>query len=78
MLAGLQSVDAVCIFDGDKATAFLKHAKPDIYVKGGDYTIESLDQNERSVVESVNAEIVIIKLVAEKSTTALIKKVKTI
>jgi rfaE bifunctional protein nucleotidyltransferase chain/domain len=74
VLAALQSVDAVCIFSEVSAADFLSAAKPDIYVKGGDYTVERLNQEERRLVEQGGGRIEIIPLVAGKSTTALLEK----
>jgi D-glycero-beta-D-manno-heptose 1-phosphate adenylyltransferase len=75
VLAALMSVDAVCIFSERTATRFLSVAKPDVYVKGGDYTLESLNQDERRTVEQAGGRIVIIPFVPGKSTTALLKKI---
>jgi rfaE bifunctional protein nucleotidyltransferase chain/domain len=75
VLAALESVDGVCIFAEKTATRFLLAAKPDIYVKGGDYTLDTLNQEERHVVESAGGKIVIIPFVPGKSTTALLEKI---
>ena len=75
VLAALQSVDGVCIFQEKRATRFLGHAQPDIYVKGGDYTLETLDQEERRTVEQAGGRIVIIPFVPGKSTTATLEKI---
>jgi rfaE bifunctional protein nucleotidyltransferase chain/domain len=75
VLAALQSVDGVCIFNERSATNFLKVAQPDIYVKGGDYTLETLNQEERRVVESTGGRIVLIPFVPGKSTTGLLQKI---
>jgi rfaE bifunctional protein nucleotidyltransferase chain/domain len=75
VLAALESVDAVCIFDELSAHAFLKESRPDVYAKGGDYTLETLNQEERRAVESLGSRIVIIPMVPGKSTTALLKKI---
>jgi len=75
VLAALASVDGVCIFADKTATKFLSTAKPDIYVKGGDYTLDTLNQEERRVVESAGGKIVIFPLVPGKSTSALLKKI---
>jgi rfaE bifunctional protein nucleotidyltransferase chain/domain len=75
VLAALQSVDAVCVFTGKTATRFLSEAKPDIYVKGGDYTLETLNQEERRAVESAGGKVVIVPLVPGKSTTALLNRI---
>jgi len=75
VLAALESVDGVCIFAEPTATRFLAAARPDIYVKGGDYTLETLNQEERRTVEQAGGKIVIIPFVPGKSTTALLQKI---
>jgi rfaE bifunctional protein nucleotidyltransferase chain/domain len=78
VLAALESVDAVCIFAEKTATRFIERAQPDIYVKGGDYTVETLNQEERKVVESAGGKIMVLPVVPGKSTTALLKKLSTL
>lgn len=75
VLAALASVDGVCIFAEKTAVKFLATAQPDIYVKGGDYTPDTLNQDERRAVESAGGKIVIIPFVPGKSTTALLEKI---
>ena len=75
VLAALQSVDGVCVFTDATATKFLAAARPDIYVKGGDYTLETLNQDERRAVESAGGRIVIVSFVPGKSTTSLLEKI---
>jgi rfaE bifunctional protein nucleotidyltransferase chain/domain len=75
VLAALESVDGVCIFAEKTATKFLAAAQPDIYIKGGDYTLETLNQDERRAVESAGGKIVIVPFVSGKSTTSLIEKI---
>lgn len=75
VLAALSSVDAVCIFPGKTAEAFLTLATPDIYVKGGDYTIDKLNQNERRIVEEAGGQVVVAPYVQGRSTTAVLKKI---
>ncbi len=75
VLAALASVDGVCIFAEKTATRFLSEAKPEIYVKGGDYTLETLNQDERRAVETAGGKIVIIPFVPGKSTTGLLEKI---
>ena len=74
VLAALQSVDGVCIFTDTAATKFLAAAQPDIYV-GGDYTLETLNQDERRAVESAGGKIVLVPFVPGKSTTGLLEKI---
>lgn len=75
VLAALACVDGACIFTDVRATRFLAAAQPDIYVKGGDYTLETLDQNERRAVESAGGRIVLAPFVPGKSTTGLLEKI---
>ena len=75
VLAALESVSACCIFPERTATNFLAAAQPDIYVKGGDYTLETLNQDERRAVESCGGKIVLVPFVPGKSTTALLEKI---
>ena len=75
VLAALDSVDSTCIFTEKTATRFLGAAQPDVYVKGGDYTLETLNQDERRAVEQGGGRIVIIPFVPGKSTTAILEKI---
>ncbi len=75
VVAALQSVDGVCIFAEKTATRFLAAAQPDIYVKGGDYSLETVNQDERRVVENAGGKVVILPFVPGKSTTALLEKI---
>ena len=75
VLAALESVTGVCIFAERTATRFLELAQPDIYLKGGDYTLETLNQDERRTVERAGGKVVIIPFVPGKSTTELLKKI---
>src|SRR6266550_4449592 len=48
ILAALACVDLVTIFPEIRATKFLAAVRPAVYVKGGDYTSETLDEEERA------------------------------
>ena len=78
VLAALESVTGVCIFAERAATRFLSHARPDVYVKGGDYTLDTLNQEERRTVEGGGGRIAIIPFLPGKSTTALLKKISAL
>jgi rfaE bifunctional protein nucleotidyltransferase chain/domain len=75
VLAALESVSGICTFHESTATRFLAQAQPDLYVKGGDYTLETVNQEERRTVEQGGGKIVIIPFVPGKSTTALLQKI---
>ena len=74
VLAALAAVDFVTIFPQERATEVIGAVRPAIYVKGGDYTPESLDAEEHTVLKRVEAEIRILPLVPGKSTSALLKR----
>jgi len=75
VLAALQSVDAVCIFTETTARRFLSIAQPDVYVKGGDYTIDTINQEERRFVENMGGKVVILPGVPDRSSSALTEKI---
>jgi rfaE bifunctional protein nucleotidyltransferase chain/domain len=75
VLAALACVDGVCLFADQTATRFLALAQPDIYVKGGDYTLDTVNQDERRAVEHAGGKIVFLPLVPGKSTTGLLQKI---
>jgi rfaE bifunctional protein nucleotidyltransferase chain/domain len=75
VLASLESVTGVCLFTERTATRFLSLARPDIYVKGGDYTLETINQDERAAVEKAGGKIAFIPFVPGKSTTTLLEKI---
>jgi rfaE bifunctional protein nucleotidyltransferase chain/domain len=72
VLAALESVSAVCIFEEKSAANFLRRARPDIYVKGSDYTLETICQTERQVVEEGGGRIVMVPLLPGRSTSKLL------
>ncbi len=74
LLAAWRIVDAVTIFPDVRATEFLRVVQPDIYVKGGDYTADSLNSEEAAVLRECGARIEIVGLVPGHSTTSLVKK----
>jgi len=75
VLAALACVDVVCIFEEKTAADFLVTSQPDLYVKGGDYNLETINQEERRIVEQAGGKIVILPLVPGKSTTSILAKI---
>lgn len=76
VLAALGCVDYVVIFDDPRATELIRTVRPHVYAKGGDYTPESLDSEERAALENCGAEIRILPLVPGRSTTELLGRMK--
>ena len=78
VLAALEAVDGVCIFEENRATSFLEIAQPDIYVKGGDYTVDDLPDEERTVVKKHGGDIIVIGHVPGQSSTDLAEKITSL
>ncbi|MDP6036330.1 MAG: adenylyltransferase/cytidyltransferase family protein [Verrucomicrobiota bacterium] len=78
VLAALEAVDCVCIFNENRATRFLEMAQPDVYVKGGDYTVDELPSEERTEVQRHGGGIIVIGHVPGQSSSDLAKKIATL
>ncbi len=74
VLAGLASVSLVALFDEPTPLELLTQVRPDLYVKGGDYDIETLA--ETAMVRSWGGDAKAIPFVDGYSTTALVKKIR--
>src|SRR5437764_420830 len=75
VLAALGCVDLVTIFPEMRATRFLASTRPAIYVKGGDYSFETLNEEERAALKQIGAEIRLIPFEAGYSTSRLIEEI---
>ena len=74
VLDSLRFVDYVTLFDEDTPYELIKEIHPDILVKGGDYTPETIVGAD--IVMQKGGKVVVIPLVEGKSTTGLIEKLK--
>jgi rfaE bifunctional protein nucleotidyltransferase chain/domain len=77
VLAALMCVDYVTIFHAPRVTDLVREIRPHIYVKGGDYTVESLDREEVAALRTIGSEIRILPLAPGKSTSALIRQIQS-
>ncbi|HIJ64513.1 MAG TPA: D-glycero-beta-D-manno-heptose 1-phosphate adenylyltransferase [Candidatus Hydrogenedentes bacterium] len=77
VLSALEFVDYLAIFDDPTTEPLLELLRPDVYVKGGDYTIDTINQAERRLVEGYGGKIVIIPGIEGKSTTAIVERIAT-
>jgi rfaE bifunctional protein nucleotidyltransferase chain/domain len=73
IIASLEAVDYVVIFNEETPEKIISEIKPNIHVKGGDYKIEDLP--EAKIVESYGGKIKILPLLEGFSTTNIIKKI---
>ena len=74
VLAALQAVDAVLLFDENTPVALIAAVRPDIYVKGGDYDIDTLP--ETALVRSWGGQALALPFVDGYSTTALVQRIR--
>jgi rfaE bifunctional protein nucleotidyltransferase chain/domain len=74
LLAALASVDLVAMFREQTPVELIRQVRPDIYVKGGDYDIETLE--ETRLVRSWGGKAIAIPFLHDRSTTKLLTKVR--
>ena len=75
VVGALRAVDYVVLFGEQTAEAVIAEVKPDVYVKGGDYTLDTLP--EAKIVQSYGGRVAFIDMVDGRSTTNIIKKIKS-
>ena len=75
LLAALASVDLVVLFSEKTPVELLKCVRPDIYVKGGDYAIDTLE--ETRLVKSWGGSATAIPFIYERSTTSLLGRIRS-
>ena len=78
VVSALGCVDYVVVFDEKRATRLLSEVRPHVYAKGGDYTPDSLDPEERAVLAGCGADVRILPLVPGRSTTAMMARMETV
>jgi len=74
LLAALESVDMAVLFTEQTPVNLIEKIRPDIYVKGGDYEIDTLA--ETHLVKSWGGKAVAIPFLYERSTTSLLGKIR--
>ena len=74
VLAALECVDAVTFFEEDTPRELIRELRPDILVKGGDYTVDTMVG--ASDVTGWGGEAVVIPLTAGQSTTRIIERLR--
>lgn len=75
VLDALRAVDAVTIFGEPTAAALIEIVRPDVYVKGGDYTLETLP--EAKIVKEYGGRVEFVPLVEGRSTTNVIERIRS-
>ena len=72
----LEFVDAVVLFHGERLDQEIQALQPDVYAKGGDYSIETIDSVERDALQQAGSRIQFIPFLDGYGTTDLIRRIK--
>lgn len=76
LLNALQCIDGLILFDGTDCAHELELIQPDVYVKSGHYSLETLNPNERRMLEKCNARIRFIPPLPNWSTTKTLERIR--
>jgi D-beta-D-heptose 7-phosphate kinase/D-beta-D-heptose 1-phosphate adenosyltransferase len=76
VLAALSAVDHIVAFDEDTPVSLIEDVRPDVFVKGGDYTREMLP--EASVVEAFGGTVHLLPYVEDRSTSGIIERIREV
>lgn len=74
-LAALNCIQGIITFNTERLDAEILSIKPDVYVKAGDYSLETINKSERQALESAGTEIIFLPYLNGYSTTELIKRI---
>ncbi|HEY9674784.1 MAG TPA: D-glycero-beta-D-manno-heptose 1-phosphate adenylyltransferase [Waterburya sp.] len=74
VLAALSCVDHIIAFDDDTPCNLIRAVRPDVFVKGGDYTREMLP--EAPIVEELGGTVQILQYLENRSTTSIIERIQ--
>jgi D-beta-D-heptose 7-phosphate kinase/D-beta-D-heptose 1-phosphate adenosyltransferase len=76
VVTALACVDYVVIFDASSPVKLLERVQPDIFTKGDDYSVETMDQAERRAVERYGGEFRFLSGIPGMSTSALLARIR--
>jgi len=76
LLASLESVDAVVMFETVNCLPLFEALKPAVYIKGGDYTEETLVREEYLLLKRLGSRFVFIPFVPGRSTTEIVRHIR--
>ncbi|MBR1761114.1 MAG: D-glycero-beta-D-manno-heptose 1-phosphate adenylyltransferase [Schwartzia sp.] len=75
VLDALRAVDIVTVFDEPTAEELVRLVRPDVYAKGGDYSLDALP--EAKIVQAAGGRVELIPFVEGRSTTTVIERIKS-
>jgi D-beta-D-heptose 7-phosphate kinase/D-beta-D-heptose 1-phosphate adenosyltransferase len=74
VLAALEAVDVVVLFEEDTPLELIRELRPDVLVKGGDYTVETVVGSD--VVLARGGDVMIVPLTPSRSTSAIVSRLQ--
>jgi rfaE bifunctional protein nucleotidyltransferase chain/domain len=77
MVAALECVDLVVIFQELSSLAVIQALQPEVWVKGGDYRIDTVNQEERACVESYGGRVALGEHIPHTSSSDLIARIRS-
>ena len=77
VLDSLRCVDGVYIFDDVRCNKFIDIVKPNIYCKASDYSLETINYEEKESLDKCGTAIVFLNFIEGYSTTKIIEKMRT-
>jgi len=77
ILAALACVNFVTIFNELDVSTLIRAIKPHIYVKGKDYTLQTMNQDERAALEEAQSEIHFLAPIPGQSTSSILEKIES-
>jgi D-beta-D-heptose 7-phosphate kinase/D-beta-D-heptose 1-phosphate adenosyltransferase len=76
MLAALECVDGVFLFDDINLANELSIFRPDVYVKSSDYSMDTLNEEEKAILVDIDAKIEFTEYMDGMSTTKIMERLK--
>jgi D-beta-D-heptose 7-phosphate kinase / D-beta-D-heptose 1-phosphate adenosyltransferase len=74
MLGALRCVDYLVAFDADTPLELLRALRPDVYVKGGDYRVETLP--EAPLMAELGGQVVLLPYLEGRSTSGMLRRLR--
>jgi len=78
VLSAIESVDFIVPFETERPLLELETLKPNIFVKGDDYSLKTINKKERKIIQSYNGQFKFISSNTDISTTWIIKKINSL
>ena len=77
-LLSLKFISGVFVFETERLSREIRFLKPDVYAKAGDYSLDTINAEERKALEEIGAEIRFLPFLEGYATTTLMEKIKSL